>query len=317
LPAPPVFTEHDYAELRRIKHWLNRLPRIRMQTVVGRAIAHWIVLVLELALIPSVRRSGVRIETRSVLSLGKRLKLRILRPEGKIRGVHLDIHGGGWCAGNARMDDKPNAALAMRHGIAVVGFEYASAPKHSVREIISWCDAAALWLAENARREFGTDRFTIGGESAGAHLALCTLLKRRSLFRGALLYYGPYDLSGSDGLRNAPRDTLIFHAPTMLPCLQLLTKGMTDEERRAPDISPAFADLSGLPPVLLICGTDDPLLMESENLRAWWQKSNDNAEILLVPHAPHAFNRLPISIARKTEEFAHAWLSERFSAQSQ
>ena len=317
MPAPPVFIDTDYAELARAKRWLSRLPRIRMRTPFDRVVAHGVVLALELALAPTIRTSGLRIETRSVLSLGKRLKLRIFRPEGRIRGVHLDVHGGGWCAGNARMDDKPNAALAREHGIAVVAFEYGLAPKHSIREIIGWCDAAAVWLMQNARREFGTDQFTIGGESAGAHLALCTMLKRRDLFRGALLYYGIYDLAGSDGVRNAPRDTLIFHAPTMLPCLQLLTKGMTDEQRRAPDISPAFADLSRLPPVLLICGTDDPLLMESENLRAWWQKENDNASIVLVPHAPHAFNRLPIEIARKTDEFAHAWLSERFSAHSQ
>jgi acetyl esterase/lipase len=92
---------------------------------------------------------------------------------------------------------------------------------------------------------------------------------------------------------------------------------MTDEQRRAPDISPAFADLSGLPPALMIGGTDDPLLDESEALRARWHGANGNADILLVPGAPHAFNRLPVGIARKTEDFAHAWLSERFSAHSQ
>src|SRR3989304_2548527 len=54
------------------------------------------------------------------------------------------------------------------------------------------CEAAALWLAKNARAEFGTDRLLVGGESAGAHLAVVALLRLRDRhgpppFAGAII----------------------------------------------------------------------------------------------------------------------------------
>jgi acetyl esterase/lipase len=317
LPPLPVFTDEDRAELKRVCRWLHRVPRLRMQTAFGRALSHGTVLALAAYHAPRVRRMGVAIENRSVVALGRRITLRILRPPGRLRGVHLDFHGGGWCAGNARMDDVPNAELAMECNVAVVAVDYSHAPRTPLTDILAECEAAAVWLSENAKREFGSTRMTIGGESAGAHLAVCTMLRRRLLFHAALLYYGIYDLSGSEGLRRAPRDALVLHAPTAFSSLLQLTPKMTDTDRRAPSISPAFADLSGLPPALFIAGTADPLLAETENLRARWKEANGNADILLVPEAPHAFNRMPVEIARKTDAYARAWLSDYFSAVSQ
>jgi acetyl esterase/lipase len=317
LVSPPVFSEADLAELRRMNARLAWLPRVRMKTWVSRRIAHFVVLTIETFYSGSIGRMGVSVETRSIIAFGKRMTIRILRPPGKLRGVHLDVHGGGWCAGNAQMNDKPNAALALACQVAVVSVEYGRAPEQSIHELIEQCEAVAAWLSEHASREFKTDRLTIGGDSAGAHLALCVLVRRPRRFRAALLYYGCYDLSGSAGLRNAPRKTLIFHAPTMLSCLHLLTPGMSDEERRSPDISPLFADLKGLPPALLISGMADPLHTESVQLYARWRAAGADTRLLEVPEAPHAFNRLHIEIARKTESYAHAWLSNYFSAVSQ
>lgn len=317
MVSPPIYSLSEIAELQRMNARLAWLPRVRMKTWVSRRIAHLVVLVLETFYSRGIGRTGVTVETRSIIAFGKRISIRILRPPGRSRGVHLDIHGGGWCAGNARMNDKPNAALAIACQVAVVSVEYGRAPEHSIRELIEQCEAVAAWLGENASHEFKTDRLTIGGDSAGAHLALCVLLRRPRRFRAALLYYGCYDLAGSNGLRNAPKNTLIFHAPTMLGCLHLLTPGMSDEERRAPEISPLFAELKGLPPALLISGMADPLHTESVQLYAKWRAAGADTRLLEVPEAPHAFNRLHIEIARKTESYAHAWLSNYFSAVSQ
>jgi acetyl esterase/lipase len=317
LISPPVFSDSDMAELRRANARLAWLPRVRMKTRLSRRIAHLVVLAIETFYSRGVGARGVFIETRSIISFGQRISIRILRPPGKLRGVHLDIHGGGWCAGNAQMNDKPNSALAIACRVAVVSVEYGRAPEQSIHQLIEQCEAAAAWLSENATREFKTDRITIGGDSAGAHLALCVLLRRPRRFRAALLYYGCYDLSGSKGVREAPRRTLIFHAPSMLSCLRLLTPGLTDEERRAPEISPLFADFTGLPPALLISGTSDPLHTESVQLYARWRAAGADTRLLEVPEASHAFNRLHIEVARKTESYAHAWMSNYFSAASQ
>ncbi|BCJ89728.1 esterase [Terrihabitans soli] len=315
--APPVFTDEDMAELRRMNARLAFAPRVRMKTWASRRISHLVVLLLETFYSKGVGKTGVTVETRSIIALGKRISIRILRPPGKLRGVHLDIHGGGWCAGNAKMNDQPNAALAAACQVAVVSVEYGRAPECSIHELIDQCEAVAVWLSENVAREFKADRMTIGGDSAGAHLAACVLLRRPRRFRAALLWYGVYDLAGSKGLREAPRNALVFHAPTMLACLRLLTPHMSDEERRAGDISPLFADLKGMPPALLISGMKDPLHTESVQLYAKWRAAGADTRLLEVPEAGHAFNRLHIELSRKTEGYAHAWLSNYFSAVSQ
>lgn len=317
MTAPPAFTPDDIEGLRRAKAWLARVPRVRMLSALSRNIVHTLTLLAVRAQRPANRGLGVRIEERRVSAGGHDVAVRILRPEGLLRGVHLDIHGGGWCAGTAEMDDRPNAALAHDCGVAVVSVEYRRAPRHRVPEIVDDCETAARWLFANAGSEFGTEAITIGGESAGAHLAACTLVRCPGPFRAALLWYGIYDLSGSEVFRRAPADTLVFHQPTMLACLRKLTEDRTDDERREPAISPAFADLAGLPPVLLIAGGDDPLFEESRALHARWQQANGNAELLVVPDAPHAFNRLPVAAARKTNAYAHDWLRVHLSAASQ
>ena len=68
------------------------------------------------------------------------------------------------------------------------------------RRIRDDCETAAAWLVQNAKKEFGTDALTIGGESAGGHLTAVTILRMRDRhgytgFRGANIVYGAFDLS--------------------------------------------------------------------------------------------------------------------------
>lgn len=61
---------------------------------------------------------------------------------------------------------------------------------------------------KHAAAEFGTERLLIGGESAGAHLSVVTLLRLRDrhgitgAFRAAHLLFGPYDLSMTPSQRS-------------------------------------------------------------------------------------------------------------------
>lgn len=317
MSAQPVFDDGDLEELRRINQILSHMPRVRMLSSPARAIAHALTLLAVTTVRPQVRRSGVAISMQEVSALGRSVPVRVLRPHGPLRGVHLDIHGGGWCTGTAEINDRLNVSLAKECQIAIVSVEYRRAPKVRVPEIVDDCETAAAWLFAEGLSQFGVEHATIGGDSAGAHLAACTLLRQPFPFRAALLNYGIYDLSGSEAFRRAPPDTLLFHGPTMLACLEKLTEERTEEERRDPAISPVFADLSGLPPVLMIAGSADPLVDESRALHERWQAANGNSELLIVPEAPHAFNRMPIAVARKTESYAHAFLSRYFSAVSQ
>ena len=142
-----------------------------------------------------------RAEDRTTPDMGEGASIRIIRPEGREpTGVYLDIHGGGWVIGRARMSDQANLALVEAFGLATVSVDYRLAPEHPYPAPPDDCEAAAAWLVENAAPEFGTERLLIGGGSAGAHLAAVTLLRMRDRhgytgFLGANLVYGVYDLS--------------------------------------------------------------------------------------------------------------------------
>lgn len=125
--------------------------------------------------------------------------VRIITPADAPCGVLLDIHSGGFYMGAASDNDVRNRALADRLGVAVVSVDYRLAPEHPWPAAPDDCETVAKWLAESAEARFGTGRLVIGGVSAGATLAMTTLLRLRDrgidAFAGAVLQYGTFDLS--------------------------------------------------------------------------------------------------------------------------
>jgi acetyl esterase len=71
---------------------------------------------------------------------------------------------------------------------------------------------------------------------------------------------------------------------------------MSFEERRAPDISPLFADLRGLPPALFTVGTLDPLLDDTLFMDARWRAAGGRTELRVWPEAIHGFNAFPLRL---------------------
>ena len=56
-------------------------------------------------------------------------------------------------------------------------------------------------------------------------------------------------------------------------------------------------------------GTIDPLIDDSRLMAERWR----NAQLILIPEGPHAFNHLPTAVARKTNAFVRNWLDERLA----
>jgi acetyl esterase len=120
--------------------------------------------------------------------------LRVFVPE-HAEGVYLHIHGGGFVLGEACASDQRNEAISQNCNLAVASVDYRLAPEHPYPAGPDDCEAAALWLVANAQREFGSERLLIGGESAGANLAVVTLLRLRDRhgfgrFEAANLIFG-------------------------------------------------------------------------------------------------------------------------------
>lgn len=231
---------------------------------------------------------------------GRKIALRIIAPESP-KGVFLHFHGGGWVLGSADQTDRLLERYAQEAGLACVSVEYRLAPEHPYPAGPDDCEAAALWVVEHARSEFGTDRLTVGGESAGAHLAAVTLLRLRDRhgfadFKAANLVFGAFDLSMTPSQRRFGDERLILRTIDIEKFAgAFIPEGV---DRRDPDVSPLYADLAKMPPALFTIGTRDALLDDSLFMHSRWIAAGNRAELAIYPGGIHGFIAFPIPIAR-------------------
>lgn len=308
--------ESDLAEARRLNRKLRRAPRFRVRSQYVPVLIQALLRVSQIGADRRIRKAGLSVEERLVGSGAETVAVRILRPAGAARGVVLDIHGGGWVIGNARMDDALNIALIKACDVTVVSVDYRLAGRTPVQGLMDDCLVAARWLLGDGMPEYrGLPVFVIG-ESAGGHLAAATLLRLKQwpeLFgrvAGAVLYYGVYDLAGTDSVRRAGPDTLVLDGSGMVAGLRRLTPGMTDAERRQAPLSPLYGDLRGLPPALMFVGERDPLLDDTVRMAARWREVA-NVDLHRLPEAPHGFIRFRTGMAAKCLATTHAWIRGR------
>lgn len=317
MPDSLDFSAAELEEARRMNRQLRWSPRFRAPSRLGKMMIQ--TMLGAQAFMPH-GVAGVTTSTRRVTWKGHAFSLRFLLPAGDVRGVYLDYHGGGWAIGTAAMGDRVNARVAAGCGLAIVSVDYTTLPEIDLPGMIAQCAAAADWVFEHAQSEFNTTTIFIGGESAGAHLAACASLRMKDTradfhrLRGAVLFYGPYDLSCTPSVRAAPHDTLVLDGPAMTSGLAKLLPNKSEQERRDPALSPLYANLAGLPPALLLCGTIDPLIDDSRLMAERWTAANGNATLIIVPDAPHAFNRFPTRVASRTNGFVRNWIDARLTS---
>jgi len=237
---------------------------------------------------------------------GRRVPVRIIRPKrGKLRGVYLNIPGGGFYLSEAARNDAYNAMLADGLGVAVVSVEYRLAPENPYPAAPDDCEVAARWLAAQAQSVFGTSRLIIGGTSAGSTLAMTTLLRLRdgnlaASFSGTVLQYGAYDLSGqTPGGRLYSREYFI----------QAYVGKIADKTQ--PDISPLYGDLRSLPPTLVVVGTADILMEDSFALAARLSAAGNEVDLRVYPEARHGFTAGPTKMAAAANKDIISWVARR------
>jgi acetyl esterase/lipase len=129
-----------------------------------------------------------------------------------------------------------------------------------------------------------------------------------------VLYYGVYDLAGTDSVRRAGPDTLVLDGPGMVHGMERLTPGMSDAERRRPPLSPLYGDLRGLPPALMFAGELDPLLDDTVRMAERWAETIE-VELHRLPEAPHGFIHFRTNMACKVLSATHDWIRARVNAE--
>lgn len=231
------------------------------------------------------------------------IRLRVLRPP-TVDAVLLHIHGGGWVLGAADQQDVLLWKLATECNVAVVSVDYRLAPEHPYPAGPDDCEDAALWLVRHGAAELGSDRLLIGGESAGAHLAAVTMVRLRDRhgvtpFVAANLVFGVYDLSLTPSVRRWGERNLVLSTPIIEWFAECFLPGVGPEERRDPDISPLYADVTGLPPALFSVGTLDPLLDDSLFMAARWRAAGNEAQLEVYEESVHGFIAFPLAVGRQ------------------
>ncbi len=223
------------------------------------------------------------------------------------RGAYLHLHGGGWTIGSADGQDALLEEMVRETGLSVASVEYRLAPEHPFPAGPDDCEDAARWFVERF-----AGRLAIGGESAGAHLAVLTLLRLRESgrtpFDAANLVFGPYDLTGTPSRRLWGDRELLLSSLVMDWFVECFVPGRSERERRHASVSPLYADLCDLPPALFSCGTFDPLLDDSLFMAARWRQAGNEASLSLWPEGVHAYTAFPIEIARRSRAEQIAFL---------
>ena len=242
---------------------------------------------------------------------GHPIDLRVIAPDAP-RGVYLHFHGGGWVLGAADQQDPMLERIAQNAGLACVSVEYRLAPEHPYPAAPDDCEAAALWLVENAAKEFGCSALAIGGESAGATLAAVTLLRLLARhgatgFGAANFVCGVFDLSMTPSQRlwggaypPRPIEMEKFSEAYVPPAT----------DRRHPDVSPLYGDLRGLPAALFTVGTLDGFIDDSMFMYARWMAAGNHADLAIWPGGLHGFTAFPFPLADAANRRIDSFLRE-------
>jgi acetyl esterase/lipase len=248
---------------------------------------------------------------RMVSSGNRSVTVRVVVP-AEVSGVYLHMHGGGFVLMRAYHFDELLVATAKNCRVAVVSVDYRLAPEHPHPAGPDDCETAALWLAENAEKEFGARKLVIGGESAGANLAAVTLNRMRDKhgftgFSRANLVFGCFDLSMTPSHRNwGDRNLIVSKATSEWFHGHYVHQ---EERRRHPDVSPLYANLSGLAPALFPVGTLDPLLDDSLFMHARWLAAGNRSELAVYPGGTHMFTAFPLKIAKEANARIFGFIS--------
>jgi acetyl esterase/lipase len=222
---------------------------------------------------------------------------------GPIRGAILYLHGGGFVSGSPRTHRGIAGRLARGVGAEVVVPDYRLAPEHPFPAALD--DAAAVYRALLARTG-DPSRLAIAGDSAGGNLVFALLLRLKEegdpmpAAAVGLSPFADFTGSGNSFQTNAALDPLL-HVRGFPSVVDAYAPGL---DVTNPLLSPIFGDLSGLPPTLIHCGSDEILLDDAVRLHAALVASGVASELDIWERMPHVWHAFALFLPEAREAMA-------------
>jgi acetyl esterase/lipase len=201
------------------------------------------------------------------------------------------LHGGGYCLGSVATHRGLTARLSRTARLRVLSVDYRLAPEHPHPAAVHDAVAAVRHAYDSG---LAPSRLAVAGDSAGGGLTVATLVALREQglpLPAAGVCISPWtDLSGSGEsvTTRAELDPLV--APKDLERLAAAYLGGRDP--RTPLASPLFADLRGLPPLLVHVGTAEILFDDATRLAERAREAGVEVELEVwdeMIHVWHAF----------------------------
>jgi acetyl esterase/lipase len=206
--------------------------------------------------------------------------------EGKPSVTILHFHGGVYAMGSGETSVGLAADIARRSSSHVISVDYRLAPEHPYPAATDDALAAYRGLLDEVT---DSSSIAISGDSAGAGLALATALAARQAglrLPDALVLLSPWaDLtqSGASMQTKAEVDPTITAAALQVRADDYLAGA----DPRGPLASPIFADLSGMPAMLIQVGSHEVLLDDAVRLAAKAATDDINVILDVIAGAPH------------------------------
>jgi monoterpene epsilon-lactone hydrolase len=202
--------------------------------------------------------------------------------------VLVFFHGGGYCSGSIVSHRRMATEAGRAAGMRTLAVAYRLAPEHPYPAAIE--DALTAWRSVRAQG-FAAERMAVGGDSAGGNLAIALISRLREAgeaLPACAWLASPWTdltLSGSSLASKDAVDPLIHQG--YLDELAVAYAGTAD--RSDPLISPLFADLRGLPPILVQVGSAETLLDDATRFAAAAGAADVPVTLEIWPHMIHAW----------------------------
>ncbi|MGM7678617.1 alpha/beta hydrolase [Microbacterium sp. A94] len=201
----------------------------------------------------------------------------------------LYLHGGGYSIGSIAAYRDHCARLSVTTGVPVLSVGYRLAPEHPYPAALDDARLAYDWLLGQG---ISADRIVVSGDSAGGGLSLALMLALRDDSRplpaGAVLLSPLADMAhtGDSVHERAHVDPIVTPAGSHAYSTRYLGE---DGDFDTPYASPVYADLSGLPPVLVTVGTDELLFDDSVRVVRKIRDAGGSADLDVWPKMIHIF----------------------------